>query len=201
MRVGLTAAIYGARARVSTHVFETAFPGGQIVSASWVENYPGFPEGISGFDLASKMQEQAKKFGLEIRLEEVLKIENNSNALEGKTINTDENIYKASAVILATGANFKSLNVPGEKDFLGKGISYCATCDGPFFKGKNVVVVGGGQHQLPPDARPRERAAAGHLPRQDQVRDAGPTGGVEVDHAAAGQRRGARHLEVVAHAG
>jgi thioredoxin reductase (NADPH) len=90
------------------------------------------------------MEEQAKKFGLEISLEEVVKIENNSNGLHGKTIKTDENTYKASALIIATGSNFKPLQVPGEKDLIGKGVSYCATCDGPFFKGKKVVVVGGG---------------------------------------------------------
>ena len=118
---GLTAGIYAARGGLKTLLLEKMGLGGQSVITDMIENYPGFPDGISGYELASKMQEQAKKFGLEVRLEEVLKIENNSSALHGKTIKTDENIYEASAVILATGANFKSLNIPVKKNFWEKG--------------------------------------------------------------------------------
>lgn len=118
--------------------------GGQAVITDWIENYPGFSEGVGGFELASKMRAQAERFGLEVKTEEVFMIENGSNTLGGKTVITTEKTYKAAAVILATGANFKHLKVPGELDFIGKGVSYCATCDGPFFKGKNLTVVGGG---------------------------------------------------------
>lgn len=141
---GLTAGIYAARDGLKALLLERMGCGGQAVITDWIENYPGFPEGINGFELAAKMQEQAKRFGLEIKTEEVVTIENISTALEGKVVNTTENTYKAAAIIIATGANFKPLQVPGEKDFIGKGVSYCATCDGPFFKGKNVTVIGGG---------------------------------------------------------
>jgi thioredoxin reductase (NADPH) len=141
---GLTAGIYASRGGMRTLLLERMGCGGQAVITDWIENYPGFVEGISGFELASKMQEQAIKFGLEIKNEEVLKIENDSKSAGGKTIKTHENIYGATAVVIATGANFKHLKIPGEMNFIGKGVSYCATCDGPFFKGKDVVVVGGG---------------------------------------------------------
>jgi thioredoxin reductase (NADPH) len=139
---GLTAAIYGARARVKTVVFETAFPGGQIVSASWVENYPGFPNGVSGQELGDLMYQQAEAAGAEFRnISPVEAIRRNGQdfvlTVDGKEID-------ARAVILATGAIPKKLGVPGEAEFTGRGVSWCATCDGPLFHDKTVAVVGGG---------------------------------------------------------
>ena len=139
---GLTAAIYGARARMNTHVFETAFPGGQIVSASWVENYPGFPEGVSGVDLGDLMYKQAEGAGAEFHnISPVEAIRRNGQdfvlTVDGKDID-------ARAVILATGAIPKKLGIPGEADFTGRGVSWCATCDGPLYRDKTVAVIGGG---------------------------------------------------------
>ena len=141
---GLTAGLYAARGGMKTLLLEKMGCGGQAVITDWIENYPGFPDGIGGFELASKMQEQAKKFGLEIGMEEVVKVENVSEGIFGKNVVTAENTYSATAVVVAAGANFKHLKVPGEMKYLGKSVSYCATCDGPFFKGKDLVVVGGG---------------------------------------------------------
>ena len=141
---GLTAGLYASRGGMKVLLLERMGCGGQAVITDWIENYPGFTEGISGFDLASKMRGQAEKFGLEIKNEEVLKIENVAGILGGKTVKTPENEYAATAVVIAVGANFKHLGIPGEMNFIGKGVSYCATCDGPFFRGKHLVVVGGG---------------------------------------------------------
>lgn len=141
---GLTAGIYASRGGMKTLLLEKMGCGGQAVITDFIENYPGFPEGIGGYELAAKMQEQAVKFGLEIAVEEVKSIENVSGSVGGKRVSTSENIYLSTAVVLAVGANFKHLDVPGEWEFTGKGVSYCATCDGPFFKGKEVIVVGGG---------------------------------------------------------
>lgn len=141
---GLTAGLYAARGGMKTLLLERMGCGGQAIITDWIENYPGFPEGISGFELASKMEEQAKRFGVEIVTEEVINIEDVSRAEGGKSVKTTENIFNATAVVIASGANFKKLDVPGEAQLLGKGVSYCATCDGPFFKGKELVVVGGG---------------------------------------------------------
>ena len=139
---GLTAAIYGARARVKTVVFETGLPGGQIVSASWVENYPGFPDGISGQDLADLMYQQAENAGAEFRTispVEAIRPEGNDYVL---SVGGEE--IKARVVVLATGAIPKKLGIPGESDFAGRGVSWCATCDGPLYRDKVVAVVGGG---------------------------------------------------------
>ena len=139
---GLTSAIYGARARAKTVVFETGLPGGQIVSASWVENYPGFPDGISGYDLADSMYRQAVGAGAEFK-----------NISPVEAIRTDGCDYvltvgkqeiSARCVVLATGAIPKKLGVPGEAEYTGRGVSWCATCDGPLYRDKTVVVVGGG---------------------------------------------------------
>lgn len=139
---GLTAAIYGARGRAKTVVFETGLPGGQIVSASWVENYPGFPDGITGQELADLMHRHALNAGAEFRtISPVESIRTNGCDF---VLTSGGQEHDARAVILATGAIPKKLGVPGESEFAGRGISWCATCDGPLYRDKVVLVVGGG---------------------------------------------------------
>ncbi|MFH0771043.1 MAG: thioredoxin-disulfide reductase [Candidatus Omnitrophota bacterium] len=139
---GLTAAIYAARAGFKTIILEKAFPGGQILTSSLVENYPGFPEGISGALMIDNMVKQAVRFGAEIICETALSIE---EARDGrKTVNTGKSPLKAMAVILTMGAHYAKLNIPGEDKLNGRGVSYCATCDGPLFRNKEVAVIGGG---------------------------------------------------------
>jgi thioredoxin reductase (NADPH) len=139
---GMTAALYGARARAKTVVFESGMPGGQIVSASWVENYPGFPEGISGSDLADLMLKQAEEAGAEIRtLSPVQAIRQKGSDF---VLTAADKEVDARTVILATGAIPRRLGIPGEAEFTGRGISWCATCDGPLYRDKVVAVVGGG---------------------------------------------------------
>lgn len=144
---GLTAAIYTGRANLKTVILEKGLPGGQIAQTEEVENYPGFPEPISGMELAQRMQQQAEKFGGKIEMEEVQSIvrANDDQAHTYPfTVTGYSDTYHAKAVILATGANPKKLGVPGEENFWGKGVSTCATCDGFFYRGKKVVVIGGG---------------------------------------------------------
>ena len=134
---GLTAAIFARRANKNVLVIEAKAYGGQILNATHIENYPGF-EVISGFDYAEKLYNQAKKLGAEIIFETVERV--NSD----RTVVTNKNTYSAKAVILATGVQSRKLNIENESNYIGKGISYCATCDGNFFRGKTVAVVGGG---------------------------------------------------------
>ena len=138
---GLSAGIYTARARLGSLLVEKGIIGGLITIAEWVENYPGFPEGISGLDLTELMHQQATKFGLETLTAEVTGIE-----LEGKRkiVKTSEGDFMAKAVIAAGGSDRVQLNVPGEKEFIGRGVSYCATCDAAFFVDRAVALVGGG---------------------------------------------------------
>ena len=138
---GLTAALYARRANKTVLVFEAKSYGGQIVNASLVENYPGF-DSISGFDLATNMYNQVIDLGAEVKFEMVKKI------TEDKKVITDNGTYEAKAIILATGAENRRLNLPNEVDYIGKGVSYCATCDGNFYKNKTVAVVGGGNTAL-----------------------------------------------------
>ena len=138
---GLTAGIYAGRAQLKTVIVEKGLPGGQIAQTDEVENYPGFPEGISGPELASRMVRQAEKFGARIVMDEVLGLE---KAEGGYLVRGYERNYRARAVIVATGANPRRLGVPGEDKFSGRGVSTCATCDGFFYRDKEVVVVGGG---------------------------------------------------------
>ncbi|MDN3513233.1 MAG: thioredoxin-disulfide reductase [Candidatus Brocadia sp.] len=141
----LATAVYTCRALLKTVIFEKQYLGGQLVGTDLIENYPGFPEVISGVDLTQRMEAQAKRFGVEIRYEEVLKLRV-ENGL--KVVTTDTDTYASQVVILAAGADPKKLGVPGEKEFYGKGVSYCATCDGAFYKDKDVVVVGGGDSAI-----------------------------------------------------
>jgi len=139
---GLTAGIYSARAMYETIMVTEGFPGGQIMQTDIVENYPGFPEAISGLDLGSKMYEQADHFGMNIYYANVTRIEQENN-IKVLTTDMDTKVY-AKTVIIASGASAKKLSIKGEELFLGKGVSYCATCDGALFKEKEIVVVGGG---------------------------------------------------------
>lgn len=138
---GLTSAIYAARANLRTLVLEQTMPGGQAATTESIENYPGFPDGVSGFDMAMKFNEQAKRFGAQIVMEEVLGLE-----LEGelKKVRTTKQEYQTKAVIITTGAKAQRLGIPGETELVGRGVSYCATCDGAFFRDQEVAVVGGG---------------------------------------------------------
>jgi thioredoxin reductase (NADPH) len=138
---GLTAGLYAARAQLNTLLFERLAPGGQVLNTDWVENYPGFPDGISGFDLADKMKTQAERFGLRIQNEEVVGLELSQ---EKKTVITHNGEMETKALILASGATPKQLGIEGERPFVGKGVSYCATCDGPFYRDQDVAVIGGG---------------------------------------------------------
>jgi thioredoxin reductase (NADPH) len=137
---GLTAGIYAERARLSTVLIEKELVGGQIALSDAIENYPGFPS-IGGAELMEKFEAHAKGVGLEIRFADVLSL---SSEGEEKVIKTAEGDLRSRAVIIATGAKPKRLGVPGEREFTGRGVSYCATCDGPFFRGRRVMVVGGG---------------------------------------------------------
>ncbi|MEE9595109.1 MAG: FAD-dependent oxidoreductase [Candidatus Hydrothermarchaeales archaeon] len=139
---GLTAGIYGIRAELSVVVLEAQAPGGQIATAGIVENYPGFPEGIMGIDLAENMRKQAEKAGVEIRSFEPVKGIKREDG--GLIVTTEKQPYRAKAVIIATGLKHKKLGIPGEKEFDGKGVTYCFTCDGPLYKNRDIIVVGSG---------------------------------------------------------
>lgn len=140
---GLTAALYAARARARTVVFETGLPGGQIITTDWVENYPGFPDGLSGAELGDLMHKQAERFGAEFRtFASVDSIE--PHDMDFLITNSEGEKVLARSVILATGAVPKRLNVSGETEFTGRGVSWCATCDGALFRDKVVAVIGGG---------------------------------------------------------
>lgn len=138
---GLAAALYAGRARLSVLLLEKAAPGGQILVTDWIENYPGFPEGISGADLMIHMVAQVNRFGVDIQTGEVISMDLTGRvkhlALNDKTIT-------AKTVIIASGSSPSKLGVPGENRYLGRGVSTCATCDGPFFKDSVIVAVGGG---------------------------------------------------------
>jgi thioredoxin reductase (NADPH) len=138
---GLTAGLYAARARLNTVLIEKVALGGQILVTDWIENYPGFPEGLSGYELAQKLNEQARKFELQIDNSEVLSVDFSEKT---KRIHLRDRTISAYAVIIATGASPRRLGIPGEDIFYGRGVSFCATCDGPFFKDRVVAAVGGG---------------------------------------------------------
>lgn len=144
---GMAAAVYTGRARLKTIILEKGAPGGQILLTDWVENYPGFPEGIAPFELMEKFRRQAERFGSEFLTEEVKGIRRSDKywLVEGAGANQD---YLTKTVIIATGSVYRQLGVEGEKELTGKGVSYCAVCDGAFFKDKAVAVVGGGDHAL-----------------------------------------------------
>ncbi len=138
---GYTAALYAARANLTVLLLEKLTPGGQMGTTDVIDNYPGFPEGINGFELAMQMKQGAERFGVETKLSEVLSVD-----LKGavKQIRTADGTYQAKTVVLASGAHPRELGLAGERELRGRGVSYCATCDGMFYRGKTVVVVGGG---------------------------------------------------------
>ena len=138
---GYTAALYAARANLSVAILEKLSPGGQMGTTDVIDNYPGFPQGVNGFELAMQMKEGAERFGAQTQLAEVTQVE---LAGQVKTIHISGGDYQARTVVLATGAHPRELGLPGERELRGRGVSYCATCDGMFYRGKTVVVVGGG---------------------------------------------------------
>ncbi|MFB3879645.1 MAG: thioredoxin-disulfide reductase [Armatimonadota bacterium] len=141
---GLACAIYAGRGRLKTLVLEKMMPGGQVVLNHLIENYPGFADGISGFELAQQMHRQALRFGAELRTEEVTGIE----VGRPLRVTTVSGSYAAKAVLIATGCSPRKLGIPGEREFFGRGVSYCGTCDGPLFSDKRLVVIGGGNTAL-----------------------------------------------------
>ena len=138
---GYTAALYAARDNLTVLLLEKLTPGGQMGTTDVIDNYPGFPEGINGFELAMQMKQGAERFGVETKLSEVLSVD-----LKGavKQIRTADGTYQAKTVVLASGAHPRELGLAEERELRGRGVSYCATCDGMFYRGKTVVVVGGG---------------------------------------------------------
>ncbi|MDC7221859.1 MAG: thioredoxin-disulfide reductase [Spirochaetales bacterium] len=138
---GLAAAQYGSRANLKCVIVEEMAPGGQALTIDDLENYPGFPKGVNGFQFSDDMRAQAEKFGAEFKSASVKEIVKEG---EDFVVKTARDEIKAPALIFATGAKHRHLGAPGEEEFAGKGVSYCATCDGPFFKGKKILVVGGG---------------------------------------------------------
>ena len=142
---GLTAGLYTSRHNLKTLILEGKKLGGKALEAHWIENFPGFPEGISGEDLMNRFIAQAEKFGSEIKYETVIGI---SDFGDQKMVSTRQGFHQAKSIIITTGVNRKQLSIPGEMEHKGRGVSYCAVCDGPFFKDKVVAVVGGGHEAV-----------------------------------------------------
>ena len=139
---GLAAGLYTTRAMMKTLVIEQLGPGGQLLITDEIENYPGFPEGVKGQELAMSMEQQTTRFGAEIEYAEVQALEDIDKPV--KKVITDEKDYTTKSLIVATGGSHNKLGVTGEDEFAGRGVSYCAVCDGNFFRGQDVVVIGGG---------------------------------------------------------
>jgi len=137
----LSAAIYTTREDIDTLLFERGVPGGLAAITDWVDNYPGFPEGVAGLELASNLQKQAERFGAVIEFGEVLKIHDEG---KWKRLETTSGDMLARAVLIATGSDYKKIGVPGEVEYYARGVHYCATCDGAFYRDKRLVVIGGG---------------------------------------------------------
>ena len=138
---GYTAGIYTSRAKLKTLIISGTLPGGQLMTTSEVENYPGFPNGIFGPELMMNMRQQAERFGSMVTDDEVVRVDFKQRPF---VITTHSQIYEAESVLICTGASPRKLGIPAEGRFAGRGVSYCATCDGPFFKGEDILVVGGG---------------------------------------------------------
>jgi thioredoxin reductase (NADPH) len=165
---GLTAGLYAARSKLDAVLYERLVPGGQILTTDWIENYPGFPEGLSGFDLVDRMKKQAERFGLKIESREVTSFKPSGTT---KTIVTDQGPVEAKAVIFASGAAPRKIGIDGEATMTGKGVSYCATCDGPFYRDQEVAVIGGGDTAVEEALYLTKFASKVHLiHRRDELR-------------------------------
>lgn len=165
---GLTAALYSGRFKLNTRIFEKMACGGQILLSPSIENYPGFPEGISTFELIDKFKKQVESLGLNIEDDEVLEVIPEGGFYRIKTRGGD---FETKTVIISTGAQSKKLNVKGEDNFIGRGVSYCGTCDGPLFKNKDIVIVGAGDRAIEDAIFLTRYAKSIHLVhRRDQFR-------------------------------
>jgi len=165
---GLTAGLYLSRYGLNTLLIERMLPGGQIVNAGRVENYPGFPGGVSGMELGQLMQEQSLKFGLNIETADVTAVR---QAGKGFEIVTEDGTYRAGAVVIASGSNYRKMGIEHEDRLTGRGVSYCATCDGFLFKGKDVAVVGGGDTAVSDALELSQHAGRVYvIHRRDQLR-------------------------------
>src|SRR5207249_3175813 len=142
---GLTAGLFAARHGLSTLVLESNIPGGHLISIEKIEDFPGFPDGIAGYDLCPNLQRQASDYGAEFQRAEVMRLEAQERCW---SVIKEEEIYRAKAVIVATGSTLKHLGIPGEEKLMGRGVSHCASCDGPLYNGQTVGVVGGGDSAL-----------------------------------------------------
>ena len=138
---GLTAAIYASRALLKVGMIEKMMSGGQMMTTDWIDNYPGFADGIGGFDLSQQMEKQAKRFGMEMISGTVESVDLEASP---KAVHTSSGTFYGKTLILSTGTEPRMLGIPGEKEYKGRGVSYCGTCDAPFFKDKDIIVVGGG---------------------------------------------------------
>jgi thioredoxin reductase (NADPH) len=165
---GLAAALYAGRARLNTLVLEKGIPGGQILITDWIENYPGFPDGVAPFDLMENFRKQAVKFGARIVTDEAREIRKDGGNWIVRSGKAD---YATRAVIVTTGAAYRRLGLPNEAKLIGRGVSYCATCDGPFFRDREIAVVGGGDTALQEAEFLTKFAATVHLiHRRDKLR-------------------------------
>ncbi len=144
---GMTAGIYGMRSGLDLVILERFAPGGQVLNTSEVENYPGFINPVMGYDLVDRMEQQLRRFNADIQSVDITSVTKNSKGIF-ETVLSNGEIIESKAVIAATGSSYRKLNVPGEAEFTGKGVSYCATCDAAFFRDKTVAVVGGGNTAL-----------------------------------------------------
>ncbi|MCK5145880.1 thioredoxin-disulfide reductase [bacterium] len=142
---GMTAALYASRALFKVAVIEKMMFGGQMMTTDWIDNYPGFENGVSGFDLSQQMEKQALRFGTEIINGTIEEVDLESTP---KVVRTSTEEYYAKSIIISTGTEPRMLGIPGEKEYKGRGVSYCGTCDAPFFKDKDIIVVGGGSTSM-----------------------------------------------------
>ncbi len=164
---GLTAGLYTSRAGLKSLLLERGIMGGQMVNATLIENYPGFPEGISGAELGSLMHRQAERYGLKIVVTEVASI----SEKQPYTVVASDGSFEATAVIITTGSEYRKMGVPGEENFAGRGVSYCATCDGFFFRNREVAVVGGGDTAVTDALELSQHASKVYvIHRRDQLR-------------------------------